>query len=82
MPRASSLFFAPMGFCASGVLRRFRLLQAKLQDHDLADFELLDLARHGLWKDLNEAYVARNLVVGELAAAKFAHFHIAELTPA
>src|SRR3990167_548270 len=58
---------AGMGFFLSG---RFLFRQPELVLHGIAYLELLDLAGHGHGEGVDEADVARNLVVGDLALAE------------
>src|SRR5690606_12200662 len=57
----------------SSVSGGLRLVEAELFLHALADQELLDLAGHGHREAVDEADVARDLVVRDLALAVLAH---------
>jgi len=54
--------------------RRFRLLQTELFDHLFPNLELLNLSGHGLRKTVDEFYVTRHFVMGQVRPAIGAQF--------
>src|SRR4051794_16691229 len=63
---------------ARGASRGAVFLQAQLALHGIADPEFLNLARHRHREGVNEADVARDLVMRDLAAAEGAHLLLGE----